>query len=180
MAKAAPQAYDGSTPLKDSKQEFFCELFTTNTLPAFWGNGGKCYEFAYSFTERINELEEQIGRTEVKTKKGQLKVKECRSKIAKIENTVRACASRLLTNDNIKLRNGYLLDQLATNTIVDRELVYLIQQRDDAEVKMAAIQHHDKRTQRIREKVDIKHEFEPIQGFTFVRSNEVTSKKKTK
>lgn len=166
MAKEQKPPYDGSTPLDDSKQEFFCELFTTNTLPNFWGNGGNSYSFAYGHAERITELRMGINGTK-KDRKGKSKV-ECEREIARIENTVRACASRLLTSAKVKLRNGYLLDQLATNTIVDRELVYMIQQRDNFEVKMEAIQHHDKRMQRIREKVDVKHEFEPIAGFKYL------------
>lgn len=157
--------YDGSVPLDDPKQEFFCELFTTNTLPAFWGIGGKCYEFAYGYTDRIVELERQIAGTK-KDRKGKSKV-DCQREIDKIDATCRACASRLLTNANVKRRNGHLLDTLATNTIVDRELVYLIQQRQDNEMKFAAIQHHDKRTERIREKIDLKHQFEPINGINY-------------
>lgn len=176
MVKEAP--YDGSKPLKDPMQEFFCELFTTNTLPSFWGNGGNCYAFAYGYTEKINQLREGIKGTK-KMRKGKSKI-DCEREIQKIENTVRACASRLLTNANVKLRNGFLLDTLATNTIVDRELVYMIQQRDNFEVKMGAIQHHDKRMERIRERVNIKHEFEPIEGFNYVTPEPVGASKKKK
>lgn len=165
---ASPAApYDGSTPLKDPKHEFFCELFTTNTLPNFWGNGSECYSFAFNFAERITELRAGIDGTK-KMRKGKSKV-DCLREIDKIHATTRACASRLLTNANVKLRTGYLLDKLAETVCVDRELTYLIHQRTDHETKMAAIQHYDKRMQRIREKVDIKHEFEPIDGFTYVK-----------
>lgn len=162
--------YDGSTPLSDPMQEFFCELFTTNTLPTFWGRGGACYEFAYGHADKIAKLKEGIDGTK-KMRGGKSKV-ECEREIVRISNICRSSASRLLTQPKIKLRNGFLLDQLATNTIVDRELVYLIQQREDSDVKMQAIQHHDKRMQRIREKVDIKHNFEPILGFNFTRSGD--------
>lgn len=60
------------------------------------------------------------------------------------------------------------MDQLASHTIVDRELLYTIQQRDDLDVKMRAIEHHDKRVGRIREKIDIKHNFEPIDTIQYV------------
>lgn len=174
--------YDGSTPLSHPEQEFFCELFTTNTLPTFWGKGGACYEFAYGHADKIAKLREGIEGIK-KMRGGKSKV-ECEREIVRISNICRSAASRLLTQPHIKLRNGYLLDQLATNTIVDRELVYLIQQREDSDVKMQAIQHHDKRMQRIREKVDFKHEFEPIAGFTFVRPSDAPvatiTKKKSK
>lgn len=162
----SPTEYNGSTPLADPKQEFFCELFTTNTLPAFWGNGGQCYAFAYGFNERINELKAGINGTK-KMRGGKSKV-DCAREIEKIENTVRSAASRLLTNVNVKLRNGYLLDHLASITITDRELVFMIQQRENFEMKMEAIKHHDKRVGRMKEQMDIKHQFEPITGINFL------------
>lgn len=165
--------YDGSTPLSDPMQEFFCELFTTNTLPHFWGRAGHCYEFAYGHADKIEKLQEGINGTK-KMRGGKSKL-ECQREIVRIQNICRSSASRLITQPKIKARNGYLLDQLATNIIVDRELVYMIQQRENFDVKMSAIQHHDKRMQRIREKVDFKHEFEPIAGFTFVRAGETTA-----
>ncbi len=165
MAKKE-DTYAGSIPLKDPQQEFFCELFTTNTLPNYWGNGGNCYALAYGHTERINDLKAAINGTK-KMRKGKSKA-ECEREIEKINNTVRSAASRLLTNVKVKARNGFLMDQLAIDTIVDRELVYLIQQRKDFAMKKAAIEHYDKRSERIRERIDIKHEFDPVQGFNYV------------
>lgn len=159
--------YDGSSALADPKQELFCEIYTTNTLPAFWGNGSQSYRFAYGYTERIDELHRQINGTK-KDRKGLSKVAVQRE-IERIENVCRASAPRLLLHVAVKKRCNYLLDQTAGNLIVDRELLYVIQQRSDLEVKVRAIAHHDRREQRIREKVDIKHEFEAIHGFDYVR-----------
>lgn len=173
--------YDGSTPLPDPKQELFCDIFTTNTLPRFWANGQHSYEFAYGYTDRIQKVEDEIDEIRKLTlqpkskRKGKSlaglmrEIEAKKEEIKKMNNTCRACAPVLLARPSIKKRCGYLLDKLATHLIVDRELTYLIQQRDDNTVKMSAIAHHDKREQRIRERIDIKHEFEPITGFDYVR-----------
>lgn len=177
--KVVPRApkdenYDGTTPLPDPRQELFCDIFTTNTMPRFWGNGQHSYEFAYGYTDRIQKVDEEINdlaklMAESKSKrKGKTlagikrEIEAKREEIKKMQNTCRSSSPRLLANPSIKRRCGALLDKLASHLIVDRELTYLIQQRDDNNVKMAAIAHHDKREQRIRERVDIKHEFEPV------------------
>lgn len=179
--REAGDEYNGKTPLPDPKQEFFCVLFTTNTLPGFWGNGQNSYEFAYGHNERIEKIEDEIDalmrlivgpKSKRKGKSmAQLKreIDEKKLQIAKIHKVCRASAPRLLAQVSIKLRCGHLLDNLATHTIVDRELVYVIQQRENMDVKMRAIEHHDKREQRIRDKVDLVHQFETIESFTYVK-----------
>lgn len=174
--------YDGTKPLSDPKHELFSVLFTTNTLPHYWGHGQHCYTFAYGFTQKIEKVEDEIDELAKKLavprskRKGketdadiERKIKVKHNEIKKMERTCRSCAPRLLASADIKLRCGFLLDTLAINLIVDRELTYLIQQREDNAAKMDAIQHYDKKMQRIREKVDIKHEFEPITGFDYIK-----------
>lgn len=189
--KVKPE-YDGKTPLMDAQQELFCILFTTNTLPNFWGNGQNSYAFAYGHDKRIEDIDEEIlSIKELMTgKKSKRKGKSLASLAREIEEkglqkrrilkVCRSAAPRLLSSVSVKVRCGYLLDQLTSFSIVDRELVYVIQQRDNLDVKMRGIEHHDKRQQRIREKVDIKHEFEPISGFTYVTPEGVAPAKKTK
>lgn len=160
------EEYDGKTPLDHPEQELFCILYTTNTLPVFWGNGQNSYAFAYGYDKKIDDIKALLNGP-AKNRKGKSKI-FLSDQIQKHHNTCRVSAVRLLTNVNAKRRCGYLLDQLGTNLIVDRELVYVMQQREDLDVKMRAIEHHDKREQRIREKVDIKHAFEPIEGINYV------------
>lgn len=173
--------YDGTTPLPDPKQELFCTIFTTNTLPNFWGHGQHSYSFAYGHDQRVEEIQDQIDKLvnltakPKKERKGKAiaqierEINNLQNNIISINRSCRAAAPRLLATVSIKARCGHLLDQLAIHQIVDRELVYLIQQREDNHAKMAAIQHHDRREQRIREKLDIKHEVEPIAGFIYVK-----------
>lgn len=162
MAKKAE--YDGSTPLSNPQRELFCELFTTNTLPYYWGHGQNCYSFAFGYDDRIQDIRDLIDGPS-KNRKGKSKAKLIKE-ISKLQRTATSCAHRLLIDADIKLRCGHLMDKLAEHKIVDRELLYIIQQRVDLDVKARAIEHHDKRTARIREKIDLKHEFEPVQVIT--------------
>lgn len=152
--------YKGDTPLPDPKHELFCELFTTNTLPHFWGHGQNCYAFAYGYTKKIDEAKALLVGP-AKSRKGKSKPL-VELEIKRMEAVCKQSASRLLTYVYIKRRCDHLLDNLASHLIVDRELLYTIQQRRDLSSKVRAIEHHDKREQRIREKIDIKHEFEPV------------------
>jgi hypothetical protein len=173
--------YDGSTPLRDPQQELFCIIFSSNTLPKYWGNGQNSYAFAYGHSEKIDKIEEEVDALQelIGLPKKQRKGKSIaeleraiNSKRFKIQSIYRACAAsaaRLLVRGNIKIRCGALLDKLATHVIVDRELTWLIQQRDNVDIKLGAIAHHDKREQRIREKIDMSHDFAPIDGINYVR-----------
>ncbi len=170
--------YDGSTPLDDVRAELFCEIYTTNTLRRYWAHGEHSYEFAYGYTDKLEKIDDEID--SLKKIKLLPKSKRKGKSLAQIDRLIedqlgqakkirRVCASlasRLLTKASIRARCNNNLDNLATHIIVDRELTYLIQQRDNPQVKHAAISHYDKREQRIREKVDIKHEFEPVKRLT--------------
>ena len=158
--------YDGKTPLEDPRQELFCELFTTNTLPFYWGNGQNCYLSAYGHNKRLEKIEDLL--TAPKKERGRKTIHELERAKFNILNICRSSASTLLTKPNIKARCGALLDQLAAHHIVDRELLYVIHQRRDLQSKVQAIRHHDQREARIREKLDLTHTFEPILGIDFV------------
>lgn len=159
--------YDGSTMLEDVKHELFCKIYSTNSLPRFWGNGVNSYEYAFGHTKRIEDLQ-HLATLPSSKRKGKT-LSSIEKEIRNIRATCASSAARLLVSDNIKARCGWLLDQLGAYNIVDRELLYTIQQRRNLEAKVSAITHHDKREQRIREKVDIQHTFEPIKGFDYVK-----------
>ncbi len=156
-----PADYDGKIPLEDPKQDLFCSIYTTNTLPNFWGNGQNSYEFAYGHSERIRALDELIADPK-KRKKQTLKSLE--KQIKNIKHVCAVSAAQLLIRPDIKKRCDFLLDSLAAHNIVDRELLYVIQQRKNLEAKVSAIQHHDKREARIREKIDMDVHFDPIKA----------------
>lgn len=177
MARRTPsEGYDGSSCLEDSKQELFCTIFTTNTLPHYWGNAQNSYEFSYGHTDRIEKIEDEIEALHEltvapkKKRKGKSlagidrEIKQKHREISNIRRACRASSSRLLTNANIKKRNEWLLNQLSKDVIVDGELSYLIQQRDNFHVKMSAIEHYNKKEMRIRERLDIKHHFDPVKS----------------
>lgn len=179
--KPMPESYDGTQTLDDPRQEMFCVVYTTNTLARYWGHGQNSYEFAYGYTQKIEDVNDIISgirrmMAAPKKERGGKSIAELereieihRDTIMKMERVCRVSASRLLTRVYIKKRVAHLLDQLAAHTIVDRELLYLIQQRDDNDVKIRAIAHHDRREKRIRDSVDVKHEFEPINGIEYVK-----------
>lgn len=165
MAKNKEE-YDGKISLENPQQELFCILYTTNTLPVFWGNGQNCYAFSYGYDKKIDDIKTLLDGP-AKNRKGKSKA-SLQDQIKKHQRVCASGATTLLINPDVKLRCGHLLDNLATHSIVDRELLYVIQQRKDLDIKVRAIEHHDKREQRIREKVDIKHAFEPIEGINYV------------
>lgn len=159
--------YDGSIPLPDVKQELFCELYTSNMTPRFFGSGQECYAYAYGHQSRIDEIDalligparERKGHSIVALKAEQKRKRHISS----------SAGARLLTTVDIKARCNYLMDQLFNDEIMDRELMYTLQQRHDLGSKMVAWGHAAKLRNRIRDKVDVTHEFKPIEGFTYVR-----------
>lgn len=160
----AEQAFDPSKPLTDAKWELFCQVFTTNTLPMYWGNGQNSFAFAFGHYVKIDAMKALLVGPAI-SRKGKSKP-WLEMEIKRIENVCRSSASQGLTRINIKERCDWLLDRLSEHSIVDRELVWTIQQRRDIPSKVQAIRHHDQREQRIRERIDIKHEFEPIKVIT--------------
>lgn len=163
---AEKKLYDGKTPLHDPKQELFCVLYTSNTTPAYFGHGQACYAFAYGFQERINEIEALlVGPT--KDRKG-VSLKALQAEKKRKWHVCAVNATRLLTRADISTRCNYLMDSLFTDEIMDRELVWTLQQRRDLASKMTAWGHAAKLKQRIREKVETTVIFEPIQSVEFI------------
>lgn len=59
-------------------------------------------------------------------------------------NTAKTNAQRLLTNADICRRIGELLDLTLNDTVVDRELAFVITQHDNLAAKMAAIKEYNR------------------------------------
>lgn len=161
-----PATYDGSTPLPDVKQELFCILYTSNSTPAFFGHNQNCYAFAYGHKDRIDEIEALIVGPAKDRKKISVKALEAEKK--RKLHMCAAAGTRLLIRDDISKRCNFLMDSLFTEEIMDRELVYVLQQRRDLPSKMTAWGHAAKLKQRIKDKLDINHTFEPIDNITYV------------
>lgn len=164
--------YDGSTPLPNNKQELFCVLYASNTTPRFFGNGKNAYAFAYGFQQKIDDLEVGMIGADTRTGRGAKKkisaLSQAERSLKKINSTCQACASRLLLDANVLTRCNYLMDQLANDTVVDRELVFTIQQRYDLSSKVSAIVHYDKKKGRLIERREDVVKFEPITAIEFV------------
>lgn len=168
--KKLPADYDGSTPLPDPKHEFFCELYTAS-LTTFYGHGQNSYAFAFGHSKIIDQLRVQlVGATDTvgrgKEKKAISEYNYIRRKILSKENTCKSCATELLTRPYIRARIDWSLDQAADDKIMDKEAMRVVQQMHNLDAKMRAIERFDKIRGRIREKIDIKHEFDPINVIT--------------
>lgn len=165
--------YDGSTPLPNVREELFCELYTSNTTPSFFGHGQNCYIFAYGYQEKLDKLETEVigadsrrGRGVKRKKLTELDTKE--REIKRIKGLCRTQGSFLLTKPHILARTNHLMDQLINDKIVDRELAFVIQQRYDLSSKTSAIQHFDKKRGRLIEKSESLIKFEPVTAIEFV------------
>lgn len=165
-------AYDGSTPLPNNKQELFCQLYASNSTPAFFGNGLRCYMFSYGYQERHNKLQEDLIGARTTTGRGKNRKMSdydtIKRKMFNIEGTCKVEASRLLTYPHVLARGNHLMDILIEDKIVDRELAFVIQQRGDLSSKTQAIVHYDKKKGRLVEKQEQLHKFEPVTAVTFI------------
>jgi hypothetical protein len=108
------------------KQELFCNYYATDTN--FFGNGLKSYAKAYNLD--LN-------------KKGDV-------------NIAKSNAYRFLTKDYILRRIDVLLDQEGLNDQrVDKELLFLISQSANLNVKLGAIKEYNSLRKRIIEKKEV-------------------------
>lgn len=164
--------YDGSTPLPNNKQELFCVLYASNTTPRFFGNGKNAYAFAYGYQEELDALMVSSIGADTRTGRGKKRhlseLTKAQRSLQKINSSCQASASRLLLDANVLTRCNYLMDQLASDQIVDRELVFVIQQRGDLSSKVQAITHYDKKKGRLVERREDIIKFDPITAIEFV------------
>lgn len=109
------------------KQELFCKLFATNR--EFFGNGTQAYAKAYNI-----DL----------TKRGKLSI-------------AKASASRLLTYDYISDRINKLIEIGGlSDKRVDKELLFLIEQNANFNVKLGAIKEYNSLRKRLLYREEIK------------------------
>lgn len=141
----------GEAKIKNEKQELFCIIYAGVASGYYFGNATRCYMHAYGFEERMAELDEEIDETfesgDVDTKNERRRLK---SEKKSIERTCQANGARLLSNAIVSRRVAFLLDRYLSDDYADREMAYVIGQRDDLMSKVAAYREVAKVKERIR------------------------------
>lgn len=75
------------------------------------------------------------------------------------ENGARASAGALLTNPNILARINELLDLVLTDATADKELAFVMTQKQDFGAKIQGIREYNRLKGRINQKIEIKGTF---------------------
>lgn len=148
MAKVKPPK-EKQTPEK-IKQDAFCYFYASGKSLETFGNATKSYIMAYGFFEKIKLLEEELVIIPYR-KEDERKLK--RQAIMKVENSCAAMASALLRNIKIIAQCGKLLDELYSETHMDRELARAATQNKDIASKVAAIREFNRVKNRVEEKI---------------------------
>lgn len=130
----------GKLPLRDTQQELFCVLYTSNTTPRFFGHGQNCYAEAYGRQAEIDKCEEQSRRLSGRSRAQ----REAVAKKKSVENYCRTAASRLLHQPNIVKRCAHLFDSYIKYEVMDREQVKVALQMYDLPSKIRAIELYKK------------------------------------
>lgn len=127
-----PELLKVGTPLENIRHEAFCQLYASDL--EFFGNGTQSYIKVYNPVQRGNWY-----------------------------NVVRANASKLLTNANVLKRIDELLNFDGFNEqAVDKELKFVIAQRNDLASKVSAIREFNRLKARVTEKMDMTTAGQPI------------------
>lgn len=147
------------------KRELFCQLYVNNR--ELFGNATKCYAEAYQYeldmlsTERpatkyktIKEVDQETGEvmeTEVACEWGK----------SEYELAINVCAvegARLLRSDQVNAKVDELLLALSTEDVVDKELMWIMAQREELTPKLGAIKEFNAVRGRVKQKVEHRHQ----------------------
>ena len=141
----------GEPKLKNAKHELFSVLYAGVASGYYFGNGTRCYLHAFGREKEIEDLQEQIEKTyEMPGKTGDNKRRTLKSRIKSIENSARSYGAQLLANISVANRTNYLLDRYLSDDYADREMAFVISQRDDLMAKVAAYREGAKVKERVR------------------------------
>lgn len=147
--KEAPVA--GSIRLKDPKWELFAYLYCGFHNGHLFGNGTACYLEAYGYTKKITENEEKIAKALRDREKGfSVVVGKLEQEIKKWKNSARASGCQLLARPSVRQRCDFLLSELCDPTVADRELTFVMVQRDNLEAKVSAIREYNRVKARVK------------------------------
>lgn len=150
MAKAV-KLQPGEAELKNAKHELFCMLYAGMASKKYFGNATQCYLHVYGGEEELLTIQDEIDETfesgdpETINERRRLK-----SRKKQVEHSANVSGTRLLVNASVRKRAEWLLDQALSDSESDREMAYVIRQRDDLMSKVAAYREVAKVKERIR------------------------------
>ena len=139
------------------QQELFCRAYTREDCDTF-SNGMLSYgeAYGYDFASLDTKREFDENNEEIKGT----------SEVERAENTCRANASRLLTNDSIRERVKELMIELFNDDeIADKRLQSIIIKGSDSNA-INAIKHRSELKQRVTRKLDITSLGRPLANLT--------------
>lgn len=159
--------------LKPPKRRLFIRFYTGSLGDnECFGNATRSYMRAYGYWEKLNDLEDKIGafpleerevseEVEIDGKKVTTKVihPKYKAMLDQKQKWHRLCqveGSALLSIPEVyEVAQDEFLRVHDDNSLVDTELGWLIRQRENPQVKVAAIRHLDKKKGRIIDKLDL-------------------------
>lgn len=151
----------GSEKLSNPKWELFAHLYTGHHNSRLFGNGTQCYSIAYGYDSRIATMQGEIEDLNSKGSAGYtVKVKALEAAIRRILKTCAVEAAGLLIKPSITQRCDHLLSSYISNEFADRELAYVIAQREDLTAKVAAIKEQNRVKSRVATKLEGEFVFE--------------------
>lgn len=165
----ATEVRAGSVPLVNERHEVFCRLYAGLHGMNFFAHGTRCYVQAFGYNDQIADLRKKVDQIAQKRERGYttkiqmllLRVK-AKEKIAQVE------ASGLLSKPIISERVDFLMENMFDDNFADRELGFVMGQRNDLPSKVSAIRHYDDKKGRITKHMDITSDGEPIKSIEIV------------
>lgn len=128
----------GSVALKNKNQEQFCQFYAGIATRNFFGNATQSYLQTFGGQEQINALEEKKLTLDPGSETGIGEMLKIEAKVASIKNSAKSAASYLLTNVDVSLRCNWLTNRFIDPEMADREMGFVIGQREDLRAKVSA------------------------------------------
>lgn len=128
----------GSLPLENKKREQFCQFYAGIATRNFFGNATQSYLQTFGGQDEINKLEEKKLTINPDDDNGIKEMLSIEAKVASIKNTSKSAASRMLTDVDVFTRCNWLTNRFIDPEMMDREMGYVIGQREDLRSKVSA------------------------------------------
>lgn len=156
MTKKAKKLSPGEEKVKDKKQELFCQLYAGLSTRDFFGNATNSYLYAYGGQDEIDKIETDLIIAGPNSDLDAIGIADKRRKNARIfqlKSNAKTSGNRLLRIVHILKRVNYLTDQFLNDDMMDREMAYVIAQRNDLMSKVTAYDKVTKIKNRITDKL---------------------------